>query len=473
MMRSRPRDSGNRHVNYGHNKLVRSDLLELSKSIDAGLLGSRVKGARLRAGLTQGQLAQGLVSAAYVSRIESGQRRPDPALLERLADRLGTDADELLSGVASSVVNELRVRLDHAQLALATGDASTALSQIVQLLEDPAIAELPELRREAAYARANALEATGDLQGAIIALEDLAKLPTEDLLWLEGMTALCRCYRESGDLARAIDVGERAGRYIDEHELDGLGEAIRLGLTVSAAYFEHGDVEHAARLCHRAIEEAERLDSPVARASAYWNASVMESRRGNAAEALPLARRAMQLLETSEDARNIGRLRTQLGVIQLRTDPPDPQGALGQLVRARAELDTTDASPVDLADNTLAQARAHFLLGDDERARRRAAETAASAGSVAPLVAADALVLQGQIAVRRGNADTARSFYQQAIASLTGVGADRNAAQLWYELGGLLEEIGEPLQALDANRRAGASTGLVATPPLRTRARSR
>jgi transcriptional regulator with XRE-family HTH domain len=441
---------------------VRPDLLELSRTVDPGALGGRVRGARLRAGLTQAQLAAGLMSTAYVSRIEAGQRRPDPVLLEALATRLGVSAAELLHGVAPDRMAELRVRLDHAQLSLATGDAWAALLEVGRLLEDAGLDELTDLRREAAYVRASAHEATGDLQSAILELEDLAAAPVPDLTWLNGMTALSRCYRESGDLIRAIDVAERARTYVDEHDLGGVSEAIRLSLTVAAAYHERGDVDHAARLCRRAIEQAERLDSPMARASAYWNASIIESKGGNPGAALPLAQRAMRLLESSEDARNVARLRTQLGILQLRNDPPDPAGALGQLVKARAELEVTDANPADLADNALAQARAYFLLGDDQRARRRAEETAASARGTAPLVAADALVLQGQIAVRSGDPEAARSLYQRAVLVLTGLGADRNAAQLWFELATLLEEVGDTRLALDAYRRAGASTGLVA-----------
>lgn len=458
-----------RVVKFRHNGRVTPDLRERTKRIDPTVLGDRVRAARLRAGLTQAQVADGLMSTAYVSRIEAGQRRPDPELLEQLAARLDTDVDELVVGVSRDLATNLQVLLDHAQLALATGGAEEALAEVELLLDEPALAELPELRRQAAYVHANAREAIGDLQGAIVSLEDLAELPPMDLTWLNGITALSRCYRESGDLGRAVEVAERARRYVADHDLDGLGEAIRLDLTVAAAYFERGDVDFAARICRRAIERAERLDSPMARASAYWNASVIESKRGNATAALPLAQRAMLLLETSEDARNIARLRTQLGIIQLRTDPPDPAAALGELTRARVELEATDANPADLADNALAQARAHFLLGADGPARECAEATAVVAGAAVPLVAADALVLQGQIAARAGDADRARALYQQAILTLTGVGADRNAAQLWYELGGQLEEIGDAAQALDAYRRAAASTGLVAV-PVRTRA---
>ena len=124
-----------------------------------------------------------------------------------IADRLAVTVDELLLGVAPDRIAELRLQLDHAELALATGSPAEALETVTRLLADPAIAELAELRRSAGYVHAGALEASGDLQAAILALEDLAETSPSDLDWIDGLTALSRCYRESGELGRAIEVG--------------------------------------------------------------------------------------------------------------------------------------------------------------------------------------------------------------------------------------------------------------------------
>ena len=44
---------------------------------------------------------------------------------------------------------------------------------------------------------------------------------------------------------------------------------------------------------------------PVARASAYWNSSIVHQRQGNISAALPLAQKAVALLDQSHDARNM------------------------------------------------------------------------------------------------------------------------------------------------------------------------
>ena len=51
-------------------------------------------------------------------------------------------------------------------------------------------------------------------------------------------------------------------------------------------------------------------------------------------------------------------------------------------------------------------------------------------------------------------------IYREAVMLLTSVGADRDAADLWFELAGLLEAVGELDAARDAYRSAAASTGL-------------
>ena len=49
------------------------------KEIDPAQLGDRIRAARVAKGWTQTQLAGTEISVGYVSRIESGQRRPNLA----------------------------------------------------------------------------------------------------------------------------------------------------------------------------------------------------------------------------------------------------------------------------------------------------------------------------------------------------------------------------------------------------------
>ncbi len=442
---------------------VDNELAGLLRTIDLETLGSRIRNARLAKGLTQAEVAGPDASTAYISRIEAGHRRPDGRLLEKIVSRLDTTLEELLHGVDPHQKAEATLKLDYAELALTSGNADEALTRTAEVLELTENGVLPELSARASYLRALAFETAGRVEDAILALEDLtddADGPTK----LTAAIALSRCYRETGDLARAIDTGERALRRLEEYQLDGSDEAVQLAVTIAAAHFERGDVAYAVRLCHRAIERAERLDSPKAKASAYWNASVMESNQGAVDAAVALAQKALALLELGNDTRNLARLRSQLGISQLRLDPPAVEDARASLEQAARELAWSSASPTDSARNDIALARARYLAGDLAEAGARATEIFESFRGSLPMIAADALILSGQVAADQGDASGAQACYREAILTLTGIGADRGAAQLWFELGGLLEGVGAGDEARDAYRRAAASTGLTPRP---------
>ena len=195
-----------------------AELLEHARTVDPAVLGRRVRDARLARRMTQTAVAGGEMSTAYVSRIEAGQRRPDPDLIAVIAERVGVPMDQLVMGASRDVIAEQRLALDWAQLALRTGDAASALAQVDAVLsgkesptllgkegkEDSALAgkESPTLsgkegkegkeaslhadvRTEALRIKAGALETTGRLDDAIMLLEDLAaRTPPHDHDWL-------------------------------------------------------------------------------------------------------------------------------------------------------------------------------------------------------------------------------------------------------------------------------------------------
>lgn len=439
------------------------DLALLSRSIDPVVLGERIKSARLLAGLTQRELSGGDTTPGYISRVEAGQRRPSLPVLKRIAAETGTSVESLLLGEASDLTVE-QLKLDHAELALLAGDARTALDEATAV--EAAAAEITAgtqaraLVTNAQYVRASALEALGDLNAAVLLLESLTEHPEASVRWVKALIALCRCYKEQGELSRAIEVGERAAPVLSELGLDGLTESIQLAVSVAGAYMKQGDLDKAIRICTTAIESAEKVDSPIAKASAYWNASLIEGRRGSHHSALALAQRALASFEEGNDGRNVGRLRTQVAALQLKTTPPDVPAALARLAVAEQELSWSSASPMDKADHYLVLARAQFLSGNAHDALEKICCARELMGDAAPLLRAEAETLSGRIAFATGDAAAAHDHYLSAVQALTASGSDRDAAQTWFELAGLLDETGDRDGALAAYRSAAASTGL-------------
>lgn len=114
--------------------------VELFRAVRPEALGRRIQAARIARGLTQRELADGEVSVAYISRIESGQRRPDVRLLERMAERLGTTSVALVTGMSDGPA-ELRHLLDRAldlceRMASSLGAPASTWRMLAELLDD-------------------------------------------------------------------------------------------------------------------------------------------------------------------------------------------------------------------------------------------------------------------------------------------------------------------------------------------------
>lgn len=436
-------------------------LAEISRTIDPVELGRRLRVARVAAGMTQAQVAGDDVTAAYLSRIEDGQRRPEAGLLERMAARMNVSLQELLTGISADRTRTIQYTLDQAEIALRTGDHATALEQASAVLND-SDTELPDdLKAIALRVQAGAFEAAGDLNGAILILEELTETPTADANWLRSLIALSRCYRDSGEFAKAIAVGDAAAATISELGIEGLTEAIQLTVTVAAAHHRMGNLDEAMRICRRALKSAEKYDSPIAKASAYWNASMVEnSARGATVLATDLARKALTLFEEGDDNRNLAKIRAQVATLQLAQDPPDGAAALETLANADIELRLSGASAWEMALLHITRGRAHMALGNHASALDSIQTGLEVAPPQAPFLRATADSVKGRIAAAEGRLDDARALYRNAVMELTAAGSDRGAAQLWFDLANLLTEVGDTEGALQAFRSAGASTGL-------------
>src|SRR6266511_4096880 len=92
-------------------------------------IGQRLRRLRLERGLTQRALAEPGVSGVYISRIESGARKPSVTVVRMLAGRLGVSADYL------ETVIDLQTK--HRERELLLADAELEL----RLADDPSEVE--------------------------------------------------------------------------------------------------------------------------------------------------------------------------------------------------------------------------------------------------------------------------------------------------------------------------------------------
>jgi tetratricopeptide (TPR) repeat protein len=445
----------------GENQTMNAELSDALRQVDLEKFGKRMRELRLSLGLTQSVLAGDDVTIGYISRIEAGQRRPVAQLVELFAERLSSTTEFLVTGVPSQLVDEVRLALHYVELALETGEALDAQSYLNSISDKLTDARLPDhWRHEASYLRGRLFEALGQYAEAIAEVEAVAFLEPLHPRSPVALIALSRCLRENGELIRATETAERGLKTLKSLGLVGSDEAIQLAITLAAAYYERGDTVYALHLCSEAVTAAESMGSPMAKASAYWEASIFESDHGSLDAAIILANRALALLSEQRDARNLARLRAELGMMLCRVTPPEAREAIKVLKRARRELLATSASPTDVARCDAATARAYMLDGQVEEARSLAESVLASTADISVTTLSTAHCVLGQAEVAAGDRSAAKRHFRTAVSLLTGIGADRSAAEIWLELGGLFEAVGDFAGASNAYRSAAAATGL-------------
>lgn len=428
-----------------------------------GDFGPRLRRARLAAGLSQTALAGDDLSPSYVSHLESGRRDPTPAVAALLARRLGVAVSDLLPEVAAGPEHDLVL----AQAALGLGNPAEALALLApwesRLSDVTALVADPLLFR-AAEVRAAALERQGHVLDALRLLETLrtaAESAPARLPWVGVSVSLLRLYREQGDMARAIDLGEAALRRGADLQIDHAPGFAALVSTVAGVYAERGDLVRAQVILDDLIERLGDDAPPDDRAKALWNAAINAAERGFGGEGMRLVEEASALAAMGSDLMVRTRLRYTRAWILLQQDPPLATEARAELRALLPEVRQHTGSML-LGPVLSELARAELLLGRPEVARRHAAASLERLDVDQRLERAHSLVLLGAASVALGEEAVGVSMLEDAAASLASSDASRYAAQAWRQLAEVYQELGDPERALEAMQRSLDLVGLVA-----------
>ena len=284
----------------------------LSRAIPADEIGRRIRAARLAAGMTQAEVAAGEMTAAYLSRVERGERRLGAPLLEKIAGRLRTTAAELL---ATHSLNEARaraLRVEEAAVLVATGEFSRAHDVTTSVLACLNTGEDSALRASAARLHAETLLALGRVHSAVQVAEEL--VDSNDLNAVRALILLGRCYCALGAPAHAIQVSDVAERMLRHLGVEGLSESLWLAVVKAEASYDQGRLITASKICRDALAACAHLPAD-ADAGRYLQAAAAESSSGGPTPAaMELTTAALAIL----DAHNgLNALRS----VQVRADP--------------------------------------------------------------------------------------------------------------------------------------------------------
>ena len=423
-------------------------------------IGRRLKRLRLARGLSQRELAAPGVSYAYISRIEAGTRQPSVKALRRLAGKLGVSAAYLETGSELDSAGELELRLTDLELAVRLGATAGAEEQLEAILAEALAAGDAEAAARARLSLALLAREAGSFERVIELLEaamDGARFAPVDRP--DVCANLGHAYAQMGKPELAAGLYRHCIETVRSWDGSASLEA-RYASLLGYALGESGDLIGAEEALRHALDRARDTEDPYTRVRLYWSLARFAHAENRPALALSNARRAIALLEATEDTLNLARAHALAASIVLTR---------GDAAAAERHLDEAAAlfgAAPSLADSVMLRVRRAQLAalrGNGANAVPLAREALAAIGDRLPgergaalLALADGLALEGAV-------DEADGAYAQAVGLLEERGQWREATQARRAWARLLRGAGRERQALDVLDRA-AELGLRTAP---------
>ena len=420
-------------------------------------LGDRLRSLRLAAGLTQTELAGDRFSKEYISQIERAKPRPTAETIEWLASRLGVDPSFLASGVSTDERGRVEAMLARAEALSQAHRYEEALAAYVEARDSVARTGAPELEVRALAGQAWAVMEQGDPRHAIELLNaarQLAEGPQfSDVDRSDVVFRLGVCRYKLSSIATAIalfdealSLAERSGLPCDLLRADILGWRSRCRR-------RQRDLEAAREDVERALELAQAMDDRRTIANTYYQASLVAERMGHWLLSRNYAEQARAMYHELADERNVGRLLTNLGGLNLMLG--NPEQAIEHLKSSYSvalEVDSTE----DAAQAVGSLATVHLQLGDYDDAEnhaRHALSLLEGREDYLHEIGPTQLVL-GRAMLERGRLDEAEQWFRAADASFEQLASISHRANAWVALGDLATKRGDMREAARLYRHA-------------------
>lgn len=409
---------------------------------DPKRFGQRLKSSRLAAGLSQGQLSFPGCTTAYISRLESGGRVASLQLINELAVRLNVSPQWLATGVEPLEAASPEI-LD-AEVALRLGDLEEARRLYTDRLQpgDPARAAALAGLGQIAFREERLVEAVARLEEAIDARKG-------DLLLDPGTAeTLGRAYAARSELEKAIAL---FGKALEQaSEADAPVEELRFAVLLANCHIDKGSFGEAEGTLAGLINLAGGVRDPLVEARVFWSQSRLHVLRGESQLAARYARRALAILERTENDAYVAMAYHLLAYAEIEAG--NGYDALELLERGRT-LFGDGMTERDRAKFALEEARAWSSVGDNAAAAKAASRALELIDAIDPGDRGRAYASLGDVFLAGGDRERAKMTYGMAVDLLLEHGKPYVVAA-GMKLSELLEEEGDTPGALAVLKRA-------------------
>jgi transcriptional regulator with XRE-family HTH domain len=421
-------------------------------SVDNESIGERLRRLRLERGLSQRELSTPGVSYAYISRIEAGTRQPSVKALRKLSRQLDVSTEYLETGRDIDDTGERELNIVDAELALRLGDPAVAEARLQELFETAVHAgDRPHAAR-ARIGLALAAFERGEHAATVAGFEEAFALERPSPLErLDIFATLGRAYGALGETEREIELYRRCLDEVAELAPENAAARTRYRILLSYALSDAGALGRAEDVVREALREAPEDGDPYMRIRLFWSLARLSEMEGHSSRALRYARRAIALLEATEDDVHCGRAYVLAAWIM--NSAGDGEGARVQLDRAEQLLSPCGGVD-DVAILNVERARAAALLGEGAEAIRIARSVLELVADQYDAVRGTALWALAEGLVLEQELEGSSEVFSEAVDLLATNRRWREASQACRSWGSALRAAGKSEQAFDVLERA-------------------
>ncbi len=275
-------------------------------------LGERIRGRRIAQGLRQSAFVGSIISAGYISLIESGQRRPSPVALDHILSVLGLTLEQLLGATPSVFTPQMRQVIGQAEDAMRrdnpreairlcnTLSKSERMSPRVIVVESEAHFVMGEIERVFSIAPQATLDLIEDRtwdyarRGMIV----FTRATSYASLNIESMLFMIRVRKLLQEISSPDDL------FVLQH-----------AASLSGHLAEVGDLNGAHVALEKVKELAQRVKDFRAKASLHWATAVCFVEQDKYEDALREITKAKELFDAHGDIHDRRRILTVLASI--------------------------------------------------------------------------------------------------------------------------------------------------------------
>ena len=415
-------------------------------------IGERLRRLRLERGASQRDLSAPGITYAYISRIEAGARTPSMKALRMLAKKLGVTPEYLETGseLDPSELRELRLAEQELRLRL---DGEADSEAVRELLADADVAADVAAATRARIVLGLEAAARGDHAETI---EQLSSVVGSELVTASSrpdvFATLGRAYAAAGSPREAVLLFDHALEEVARVAPENLNARVRYSTYLSYALTDLGELQRAKAVVAALFAGGGEAADRYTRVRLHWSLGRLSLEQARPIAALDSFRRAVALLEATEDTVHLARAHIACADATISAGDDHGGAALHHLEEAERLLGAGPAVE-DMATIRRLQAMCAAAAGEWAEAERLGT-LALSLAADLPNEQGNAWLVLGEARAGAGDAGGADDAFREALALLSRHGTVRQHAAVLRSYGRFLRDSGREREALDVFEEA-------------------